>query len=219
MKPAPGRMALLLAAILSASGAGAVSAQQPVNASYFRQVEADAAQRYDEFEKRYREFIQVVEYSLALRRDAIELFTKLHEKLGGESHLSAANQRALQANLDDLAVVRPDGLSDTQKRIYLLAAFAQVGKAYDFNFDVETNHTIVCSELAYVVFHDVDWPVEESVGRYTVSPDHIATLARSEGDPFTPVLIYHDGRALPAEHLHRNLDALLREDYDRVIWQ
>ncbi len=161
----------------------------------------------------------MVEQSLALRRDAIELFTKLHEKLGGESHLSAVNQRALQANLDDLAVVRPDGLSDTQKRTYLLAAFAQVGKAYDFNFDVETNHTIVCSELAYVVFHDVDWPVEESVGRYTVSPDHIATLARSEGDPFTPVLIYHDGRALPAEHLHRNLDALLREDYDRVIWQ
>ncbi|NCF10789.1 MAG: hypothetical protein GWP66_08940 [Gammaproteobacteria bacterium] len=553
MKPAPGRMVLLLAAILSAWGAGAVSAQQPVNASYFRQVEADAAQRYDEFEKRYREFIQLVEQSLALRRDAIELFTKLHEKLGGESHLTAANQRALQENLeryrhnsaelevfleayaayssaevniefptgepsssetieslfgsgetalrinptddfgrlmvleikmwlaaklmqfdnyvvvlvrylknselrrqfdlenvdaegkrflvtmteeisdpdkyrrtvrmvrlvqaiqeyqrshptskiardkddayldalikgsyayrripeltvgdrdeivsaikrnefhddvigltddatyelskffgnaiglyeerkgklygmsgeaqqqitatlrpldilfektpfrltdlfipghwghvaiwvgdrdtipelerlgvwqelprlesearerfgyagpsfraliesdhgvlealrsgvelntfarflniDDLAVVRPGGLSDTQKRTYLLAAFAQVGKAYDFNFDVETNHTIVCSELAYVVFHDVDWPVEESVGRYTVSPDHIATLARSEGDPFTPVLIYHDGRALPAEHLHRNLDALLREDYDRVIWQ
>jgi hypothetical protein len=38
-------MVLLLAAILSAWGAGAVSAQQPVNASYFRQVEADAAQR------------------------------------------------------------------------------------------------------------------------------------------------------------------------------
>ncbi len=122
-------------------------------------------------------------------------------------------------NIDDLAVVRRVDLSDAQKRAYLLAAFAQVGKAYDFNFDVESNRTIVCSELAYVVFIDVDWPVEESVGRYTVSPDHIASLARSEGDPFSPVLIYHDGRALPVEHLHRNLDALLLEEYERVIWQ
>ena len=121
-------------------------------------------------------------------------------------------------NIDDLAVVRKEGLSDAQRKAYLLIAFAQVGKAYDFNFDVESNHSIVCSELAYVVFSDVDWPVEESIGRYTVSPDHIAALARSEDDPFSPLLIYHDGRELPGGQHRHNLNALLQEDYESVIW-
>ena len=122
-------------------------------------------------------------------------------------------------NIDDLAVIRDGGMTDAQKKKYLLNAFAQVGKEYDFNFDVETSNRIVCSELAFVVYEDYDWPVGKSVGRYTVSPDHVAALALEEGDPFTPILIFHDGQELPGG-IHRvNLKNLLEGSYDEIVFK
>lgn len=120
-------------------------------------------------------------------------------------------------NIDDLAVLRSIGLTDAQKKHYLLNAFKQIGKEYDFNFDAETHKRIVCSELAFVVFDDFQWPVEKSVGRYTVSPDHVAYLAKGKGSVLSPVLIIHDGEKLPMEHNLTNLIFLLREDYESVI--
>ena len=119
-------------------------------------------------------------------------------------------------NVDDLAVLRDNSLIDDQKKRYLLRAFAQIGKEYDFNFDVETHKRIVCSELAFVVFDDYAWPVAKSVGRYTVSPDHVAALALDNNDPFLPVLLFHDGKELPGEANRENFKYLLRGDYNDI---
>jgi hypothetical protein len=70
--------------------------------------------------------------------------------------------------------------------------------------------------LAFVVYDDYDWPVEESVGRYTVSPDHVAALALEKGDPFTPILIFHDGKKLPGRHHRENFKRLLNGAYDKI---
>ncbi|MHC4214525.1 MAG: YiiX/YebB-like N1pC/P60 family cysteine hydrolase [Planctomycetota bacterium] len=121
-------------------------------------------------------------------------------------------------NIDDLAVIRDVNLTDKQKKEYLLRAFGQIGKEYDFNFDVETNKRIVCSELAFVVYDDYDWPVEESVGRYTVSPDHVAALALEKGDPFSPILIYHDGKELPKSYHRENFKLLLEGAYHKILY-
>ncbi|MDJ0896336.1 MAG: YiiX/YebB-like N1pC/P60 family cysteine hydrolase [Alphaproteobacteria bacterium] len=119
-------------------------------------------------------------------------------------------------NIDDLAVLRDASLTDEQKKDFLLRAFAQVGKGYDFNFNVQTTDKIVCSELAFVVFDTYEWPVEKNVGRYVISPDHVANLARREDDPFAPVLLFHDGRKLPERHNRENLSRLLNEKYDQL---
>lgn len=115
-------------------------------------------------------------------------------------------------NIDDLAVIRNGALTDDQKRDYLLRAFSQIGKEYDFNFDIETNETIVCSELIFIVYDDFNWPVDKTLGRYSVSPDHIAALALKEDDPFFPVLIYHDGKKLPKNENIKNFSLLLQGD-------
>jgi hypothetical protein len=94
----------------------------------------------------------------------------------------------------------------------LLRAFAQIGKEYDFNFDVESDRRIVCSELAYVVFTDVDWPTSSVLGRYSISPDQVALRATKKG-PFSPVIIYHDGVEI-REHLPETLELFLRGDLD-----
>jgi len=105
-------------------------------------------------------------------------------------------------NVDDLAVLRStDSIKETNiKRILL--ALKQVGKAYDFNFDVETTDKIVCSELVYTVYTDMNWPTEKALGRYTISPDNVAKKA-VEGGGLNLVSFYNDGREVTAHPLER----------------
>lgn len=98
-------------------------------------------------------------------------------------------------NIDDLLVLRDNHLSFEQKREFIIRAFQQIGKEYDFNFDVETDSKIVCSEIVYVVFHDIDWPTKKALGRFTISPDNVASKAFDENDQkvLEPVLMYRSG--------------------------
>lgn len=98
-------------------------------------------------------------------------------------------------NVDDVAVLRPifDQSTESAKtKQALMLAFRQIGKEYDFNFDVNTTDKIVCSELAYVSFPSMDWPTEKTLGRHSISPDHVAELAWNNL-PLKLVMLYHDG--------------------------
>jgi hypothetical protein len=97
-------------------------------------------------------------------------------------------------NIDDLGVIRFNGLTIENKRSYLLNAFSQIGKSYDFNFDVESKNEIVCSELIYISFDDLDWNTSKTAGRYTISPDNVAQKLLD--DNMDPVLLYINGEEL-----------------------
>lgn len=95
-------------------------------------------------------------------------------------------------NIDELLVIRSrTEFTSLQKNKFMKNAVEQFGKKYDFNFDTQSKDKIVCSELAFVVIRDdaIEWPNEKSVGRFTISPDHVMTMA-FPGKPFQPVLIY-----------------------------
>jgi len=101
-------------------------------------------------------------------------------------------------NVDDVAVLRPTNLGPTDgqaTRDTLVQAFRQVGKPYDFNFDVETTDKIVCSELIYTTFTTTQWPTERTLGRHTINPDHVARKA-VPGGPLKLVALYHDGERI-----------------------
>jgi hypothetical protein len=81
-------------------------------------------------------------------------------------------------NVDDFAIMRLEGAIENKtyyEQVYQVA-IAQLGKTYDFNFDVETTDKLVCSELLYQSFGDIAWPTEKYLGRMTISPDNIASL-------------------------------------------
>ena len=104
-------------------------------------------------------------------------------------------------NVDDVAVLRPIFTGDDkEERIKeaLLMAFRQLGKEYDFNFDVNTTDKIVCSELAYVSFPTIDWPTEKTLGRHSISPDNVAKLAWNNV-PLELILFYHDGELVSSD--------------------
>lgn len=103
-------------------------------------------------------------------------------------------------NIDDLLVLRESQTPDIDtQQAAILTALAQVGKEYDFNFDVQTHERIVCSELAYVVFPELPWPIAKTLGRYTISPDNVAQLAIGETPLLDPVVLYRDGVAIDSD--------------------
>jgi len=131
-----------------------------------------------------------------------------HERIRNGAHIVEALRPGVRLNplesflnIDDLLVLRRRELTLEQTRESLLLAFAQIGKAYDFNFDVESDRRIVCSELAFIVFPHDPWPTSRVLGRASITPDQVATKARPDG-LFEPVILFHDGveiqRDLPA---------------------
>ncbi|MBL7543765.1 MAG: hypothetical protein JNL11_08105 [Bdellovibrionaceae bacterium] len=118
-------------------------------------------------------------------------------------------------NVDEMLVLRRvNPLTDAQKKMYTEKSVEQYGKPYDFNFDVTTKNRIVCSELAFVIFTDINWPTAKSAGRFTISPDHVMAQALP-GRPLKPVLMYdkngtykEDKPLIPnylANELYRNI--------------
>ena len=116
-------------------------------------------------------------------------------------------------NIDDFAILRPifkEGNEDALTKEALIMAFRQLGKKYDFNFDVNTTDKIVCSELAYVSFPSMDWPTEKTLGRYSISPDNVAKLAWNNL-PLELIMFYHDGQLVDKDKQVDKMIELMEE--------
>lgn len=118
-------------------------------------------------------------------------------------------------NVDEFGLLRMkretlDILSEREKvlKIYEVA-FAQLGKTYDFNFDVETTDQLVCSELLYQSFGDVNWPTEAYLGRTTISPDNVVSLALFDNAPID--LIYFIKGSKEGTYTYKDIDDLAND--------
>ncbi len=116
-------------------------------------------------------------------------------------------------NVDDLAVLRPQGLSPAEKHASLIRAFRQVGKQYDFNFEVQTIDEITCSELPYHVYPDVSWQTQEQLGQHTISPDNVASQALASDAPFRLVEFCHDGQVVDSSKALALMTQLLGQEF------
>ena len=99
-------------------------------------------------------------------------------------------------NIDDLCILRPRDPARVPGAVR--RALQQLGKEYDFNFDVQTVDRIVCSELVYRTYVDESWPTDRALGRWTISPDQVAYRAL-DGGSFTVVGLWHDGREITCD--------------------
>ena len=127
-------------------------------------------------------------------------------------------------NIDDFGVMRRSesfSFSEEKKYYYLMLAFQQVGKDYDFNFDVNTDDKIVCSELIYKVYPDDNWPTENTLNRWTISPDNVAERAVvPEGGPYKYIvpILYTAGKQIEGdiESKRAVMHQLIKYSYDRI---
>jgi uncharacterized protein YycO len=89
-------------------------------------------------------------------------------------------------NVDEFAILRLKDLkfkSEVYKENLYKIATGQLGKGYDFNFNVETTDKLVCSELLYQSYGDIKWPTEVYLSRFTISPDNVVSLALYQNSP------------------------------------
>ncbi len=98
-------------------------------------------------------------------------------------------------NIDDVAVLRPHRLSPDAMRTSLDLALSHFGKKYDFDFNVNTTETIVCSELVYAAYPQIDFMTKKVLSSFTISPDDIAVLASgNDNAPLELTFFAHDGK-------------------------
>lgn len=110
-------------------------------------------------------------------------------------------------NVDDVAVLRHDTLGPAGKAEAILQALRQMGKRYDFNFDVETRDRLGCAELLYHAYGHVDWPTRRRLGRSVIIPDDV--VARALDGPLVVVSLYDDGERVtdaPGQALARMME-------------
>jgi hypothetical protein len=113
------------------------------------------------------------------------------------------------SDIDDFAVLRMTvEFTNEEKAEHILRALSHVGKKYDFSFDVETGDTIVCSELHYRTFINVLFRTTTYLGRSTISVDQVAEQGKT-GMPFTPIMMYLNGKEVNTETIQKTFDAVL----------
>lgn len=89
-------------------------------------------------------------------------------------------------NIDEILVLRhPTIFNAESEEIHRMYSriMRQIGKKYDFNFDVTTTDKVVCSELVYHAFGKINWPTKYIMGRATISPDDVAQVVLYKNTP------------------------------------
>lgn len=132
-------------------------------------------------------------------------------------------------NVDEFGLLRfrKDTLDINSEKEKVLevyeVALAQLGKKYDFNFDVETTDKLVCSELLYQSFGSVNWPTDSYIGRTTISPDNVVSLALFNNPPIDLVyfvigtkegrIVYKDKENLAEDIGFVKIDGVYKRPY------
>ncbi|MGB0838438.1 MAG: YiiX/YebB-like N1pC/P60 family cysteine hydrolase [Flavobacteriaceae bacterium] len=112
------------------------------------------------------------------------------------------------SNIDDYAHLRlQNPPSKLKQQQMVLRAFEQIGKSYDFGFDVESSERIVCSELLYVVYDQVKFNTSQILGRATISVDQVAEKAGPQGD-FKLENLYLNGKQVPKDQQNTYFEKL-----------
>ncbi|VAW61888.1 FIG00912214: hypothetical protein [hydrothermal vent metagenome] len=134
---------------------------------------------------------------------------RYHDRIKSSQHVIEAlrsgvelNPLAHFLNIDDMAILRKNDFKDSDRAKTIIRALRQIGKAYDFNFDIETNDRIVCSELIYVSYTSTQWPTNATLGRHTISPAHVAEKA-GKNMPFQVVSLYLNGKEIKKNISHQ----------------
>jgi hypothetical protein len=105
-------------------------------------------------------------------------------------------------NIDSIGIVRKAGIDRDERAKTVIRALRQVGKPYDFNFDVESKGRVYCSKLVYLSYDGIRWPTGKSLGRATFTPDNVAAMA-VQGGKLQLVTFYHDGSKVNEKPLER----------------
>lgn len=95
---------------------------------------------------------------------------------------------------DAFIVIRPE-INEEGQAIRMENLFKiQLGKKYDYNFNVESPDRLICTELIYLVFDQIDWKTTKVAGRFTILPDDLVKTSLENNELEIP--FYFDEKEL-----------------------
>ncbi|MEM1156634.1 MAG: YiiX/YebB-like N1pC/P60 family cysteine hydrolase [Verrucomicrobiota bacterium] len=126
------------------------------------------------------------------------------------------------AGADSLAVLRPQ-VSIEDKWNAILRALSYYGRPYDYNFDFATDSELVCSELVYKAYADMDGLNLQTVminGRSLMPPNHLVIKFDREydnPDRELELVVFLDGQESKGRVVEADAMAL-RQSWNRPKW-
>jgi hypothetical protein len=129
------------------------------------------------------------------------------------------------AEADSLCAIRPR-LSKVEKAIALFRAFRYVGRPYDFNFDFQSDDTLVCSEMVYKAYEPspgrpgMKFSIQQMMGHTVCAPNGM--VEQFDGQYGTPAqqsdfVVFLDGREKEKDAVEASLQEF-RESWKRPKW-
>jgi uncharacterized protein YycO len=103
--------------------------------------------------------------------------------LGNETFAESLQKGVVYSNSIDftkgnsIIVIRPKRVTKEQSFRMNEILAAQIGKNYDYNFNVESPDEIFCSELIYLVYEQIEWKTKNIGSQFAISPDHVVQTA------------------------------------------
>jgi hypothetical protein len=114
---------------------------------------------------------------------SVKIYNQILAKTARKSMVEALRSGVQVSSLEEFAdgevyaIIRIKDLSNEQKAHMIESARHQIGKPYDFNFDIESSEAITCTELIFLATDFIDWKVRRTFGRFTLSPDDLLDTA------------------------------------------
>lgn len=138
--------------------------------AYFENIPELAGKKFSEF---VQENYKAVYEELQRADDKGYKYAVIESKRPGVILMSLEES----AGADSLAVLRVKGVSPSDQFRIVTQALSHYGKPYDFDFNFITDNALVCSELVYKAYLDINKlhiELEELNGRLMLSPNKFA---------------------------------------------
>ena len=113
----------------------------------------------------------------------VKIYNQILAKTARKSMVEALRSGVKVSSLEEFAdgevyaIIRIKNLTTEQKAQIIESTRQQIGKPYDFNFDIESSEAITCTELVFLANDFIDWKVRHTFGRFTLSPDDLLNTA------------------------------------------
>lgn len=129
------------------------------------------------------------------------------------------------AEADSVAVLRPR-LDKVEKANAIVRAFHYAGRPYDFNFDFQTDATLVCTELIYKAYepaqgiHGLKFPLVTILGRQATPANEMVRQFDEQfgsADQQTDFLLFLDGLEKQKRAVESTLSEF-RQSWKRPKW-
>ena len=114
-------------------------------------------------------------------------------------------------NADSVLILRPQRVTPEEKQRVKSLAASELGKQYDYTFDLEDTRRQFCCKLVSTLFPDLPVADMFCVGAALVPDDFVLPALSGHPAALHPALLIYDGEPIPTDQLSDVLTQLLSD--------